>query len=385
MKTKRPLTICVFGSYDEKVLSTALLLSGLSLYDQGHKIVYVHEKLPSGAVYDASHLALLHIYQRTINRLKSLVKLTLRIPDILQCDVLVILPFGLFDLVLAAPYKYLLRKKVIYIPQNSLYHLLVYAYKNHLNRQRKIFIHLIYLIERFLFHIPNLVVFNTKAEVKYYTKLLNLPNLHTAVVPLGADDSIFIPSARKITNETFEILFYGEYNLTHGVDIIVGTAILLRKHKNIHFTFIGEGRTKQKIVSMVRRRKLKYISFIGWLKPQELVKHIHKADVVLGMFNNDEALNRLIPNKVYQGLACAKCVITGSSAAVKEVLRHKKDIYLVKPSSPKSLAQGILNLKRNKHLRDKLKQNGYKTYVKNFSRKPTVEKLLSEIERLFTK
>jgi hypothetical protein len=57
------------------------------------------------------------------------------------------------------------------------------------------------------------------------------------------------------------------------------------------------------------------VTFLSFIPVSQLPFHIQKADLVLGIFGDTEKSQRVVPNKVYEGLAMAKPVITGDSPA----------------------------------------------------------------------
>lgn len=374
---KKKLSIAVFGSYDERVLSTRVILSGLTSYSWPYKIFFVHEQIPSGVLHSPHHLGLFHIIRRIYRRLRAQTKLLFRFRELFHADVIIVLPFGLIDLLQAWIYQRL-GKSIIYIPQNSLYDLFLYALDT--ESWIKPFAGFVYQFERFLWRIPDCIVFNTQREVEWHKKLLNLPDLKTAVVPLGADDSIFKPQKRTGRKSKFNVLFYGEYNVGQGTLIIAKAAAMLKRYKRIRFTMIGGGKMRDATLVLARKLKASNITFVNWVSPQVLTEYIREADVVLGMFKDDALVRRVIPNKVYQGMASKRAVITAQSPAVSSWFTHKKDVFIVEPDNHKSLAKGIVTLMRSGRLRNKIAKGGYNAFKKRYSRKPVTAQLIEVID-----
>jgi glycosyltransferase involved in cell wall biosynthesis len=70
-----------------------------------------------------------------------------------------------------------------------------------------------------------------------------------------------------------------------------------------------------------------------------------------------------VQNKIWEGLAMARPVITGDSAVVRESLTDGKHIYLVPREDPQALAAAIQTLKRNPELREKIARTGYERFL----------------------
>ena len=102
-----------------------------------------------------------------------------------------------------------------------------------------------------------------------------------------------------------------------------------------------------------------------------------EADVCLGVFGNTSKAKRVIPNKVFEGLAVKCPVITAETPAVQELLRNEKNVLFCKNADPKDLAEKILKLKDNKQLGDDISKNGYNLFTNNLIPRIVVKPLLN--------
>ena len=114
-----------------------------------------------------------------------------------------------------------------------------------------------------------------------------------------------------------------------------------------------------------------------WVPFDEHITRLKQADVVLGIFGTTRKTMMVIPNKVYEGLAVGKVVITADTPAVRELL-DEKSAYLVPVGNSKALADAILYLKNNKELREMLGVNGHAIFTKQTTPKVVVGQLLQE-------
>jgi glycosyltransferase involved in cell wall biosynthesis len=78
-----------------------------------------------------------------------------------------------------------------------------------------------------------------------------------------------------------------------------------------------------------------------------------------------------VQNKIYEGLALGKAVISGDGPAVRRALRHGEEIYLCERANPAALAAAIRTLRADPTLRRKLAEAGRARFQADF----TIEKL----------
>jgi glycosyltransferase involved in cell wall biosynthesis len=69
-----------------------------------------------------------------------------------------------------------------------------------------------------------------------------------------------------------------------------------------------------------------------------------RSDVCLGIFGTSQKAARVIPNKVFDALACARAVITRDSPAVRELLTPSTEVFVCTPGDPEALADAVVTL-----------------------------------------
>ncbi len=120
--------------------------------------------------------------------------------------------------------------------------------------------------------------------------------------------------------------------------------------------------------------RLEFIPRVSLVKYSSLMK---EASVILGIFGDSEKTDRVIPNKIYEGLASGKAVISEETTALKEIFTSD-DILMIKGDIP-SIAWAINKLYTDDVLRHKLESNGL-TKVKNYNPKQIGQRLIRVIE-----
>jgi len=206
---------------------------------------------------------------------------------------------------------------------------------------------------------------DTEEHRKYFISAFKIKK-KIFVVPVGADEKIFYPRTAE-KNQDFKVVFWGKFIPLHGIEYILKAAKILETSPEIKINLIGSGQTFNEMMSLVEKMKLRNIAFLGFVDINQLSVLMSMADICLGIFGNTLKAKRVIPNKVYAGIAMKKPVITGDSPAIREFFEHKKHVYLVPMANPKALAEGILELKGNEDLREKIAENGYKIFKERFT------------------
>jgi glycosyltransferase involved in cell wall biosynthesis len=59
--------------------------------------------------------------------------------------------------------------------------------------------------------------------------------------------------------------------------------------------------------------------FVSWLSHEELIRTVHEHDTVLGVFGDSPKARSVLANKLWQGLAAGRAVVTRSSPALAEI------------------------------------------------------------------
>ena len=90
----------------------------------------------------------------------------------------------------------------------------------------------------------------------------------------------------------------------------------------------------------------------------------------------------MIPNKVFQALACARPVITADTPAARELLTDDADALLVPPGDPEALAAALRRVAGEAGLAERLADAGRATYEARASEEVLGARWRSLLERV---
>jgi len=204
----------------------------------------------------------------------------------------------------------------------------------------------------------NLVLLDTNAHVNFFIEQYNLTPNKFKVVPVGTDIEIFKPLKKAIDGREFTVFFHGNYIPLHGTSYIIKAAKLL-EDKKIRFVILGRGQTYNNDRKLAEELGLSNIRFFGRVDYEDLPQYIAEADLCLGIFGDSSKVDRVIPNKVFEYMACQKPVLTARTHAIKEMFRENENIYLCNQADQNDLAMAILNIMEDND-RDRIAENGNK-------------------------
>jgi len=181
--------------------------------------------------------------------------------------------------------------------------------------------------EKTLFQRANRIIADTPAHADYFNQVLGVSKEKISVVYVGADGALFraAPPSR-VDEDPLEILFYGSFIPLQAPKVVVEAARLYQGPA-ARWVMLGDGPLRQTCEHAAQGQS--NIVFENWLPYEKLPARIHRADILLGVFGITPKADRVIPNKVYQALACGRPVITRSASAYPEFLRNADETGLV--------------------------------------------------------
>jgi len=202
------------------------------------------------------------------------------------------------------------------------------------------------------FRAADLVVADTEAQAAFFRTTFRLPAERVEVALVGADEPLFRPGWHP--PEPFRVLFVGKLIPLHGLETILAAARLVPE---VPFTVVGGGQLEKLLA-----RRPPNVEHVSWLPYEELPNAYRTAGCALGIFGEGQKATRVIPNKVFQSLACACPVVTADTRAARELLTDEADALLVPAGDPLALAAAVRRLAADEALAARLGEAGRATY-----------------------
>ncbi len=341
------MTVCFFGIYKPDYSRNRVLIRGLK--ENGVKVIECNAKNEGGI---CKYLILIKKHWQIRKKYNAM-----------------IVGFPGYHTVILA--KLLTRKKIILDIFFSIYDSEVWDRENINPRSLKAGYY--WILDWIACRLADKILLDTNTHIDYFIKTFKAKKGKFVRIFVGSDDKTIRPMQAKeeVNKNYFLVHFHGIATPLQGTKYILQAANLL-KNENIKFNIIGIKR-RDPILSVIHKN----VNFINYVPYEKLKNYIAKADICLGIFGDTKKAERVIPNKVYEALACRKPVISGDSRAIKELLTHKKNCFLCKLANPADLAQAILILKNNTELRNGIANNGYSLFKECLLPKKLTKKLVN--------
>ncbi|PDV98854.1 glycosyltransferase [Candidatus Chloroploca asiatica] len=226
---------------------------------------------------------------------------------------------------------------------------------------------MIFLMDRLVCRMADVVVLDTQAHCAYFTRLYHLPPELFRVLYLGYDEEIFFPRPAP-AEHPFKVFYYGSFLPLQGIEYIVQAAKLLENEPEIVFQIAGEGLRFGEIRALAESLGCTNIGFMGWVPYHKLPEAIAEASVCLGgHFSDNSKAQNVIATKTYQFLGMARPTIVGNNAANAEIFVHGEHVYMCELANPQSLVDAILTLRNDRELREKIAWGGYSHLIERYS------------------
>jgi len=168
-------------------------------------------------------------------------------------------------------------------------------------------------------------------------------------LPVGAPHWAAQRSRPRGENGRQTVLFYGNYLPLHGVPLILdGFARVVMRDSEVVLRMIGDGRLRAGAEDYAAELGLaEAVDFVDPVSADVLAAALAEADVVLGVFGESPKAATVIANKVWQGLAAERPVLTRESPALDEI-REAVGGWLieVEAGSPEALAEALTSALR---------------------------------------
>lgn len=244
------------------------------------------------------------------------------------------------------------------------------------------FVIILGILERFLYEKATKII-TLLPKAHEYIEHLGIPKEKIVWIPNGVNIERFnkIKDLEFNKNKKFFLVGYvGAIGKANNLDIAIKSAEILKdKLPNIKFIFVGDGPEKERLINIVKNRKLDNVAFMDTIPKNSIFNIIQKIDILLFNLSNSPVFKYGISsNKLFDYLASGKPIIFSSNSINNPVEEAKAGIT-VSPDDPEELANAIIKLyTMPEEERRKMGENG-REYVKKYHSIPVLVDKLEEV------
>ncbi len=229
-------------------------------------------------------------------------------------------------------------------------------------------------IDRITMRMSDVVLADTNAHAAFYINEFDVDEKKVNTLYLGYDDTVFDLVPDRKPDGLFRVLFYGSFLPLHGTDVIVEAARLL--DSGFRFRVVGSGQTMDEFMERSEGIGDGRIELSGNVPEKELPGLIADADAVLGVFGTTPKTGMVIPNKVYQSMACGRPVVTADTPAVREIFTPGEHLVCVPPGDAVLLAGELKRLRDDRQFAISIAERGGRLVREQFNPAKVAGRLL---------
>jgi len=214
-----------------------------------------------------------------------------------------------------------------------------------------------------------------KRSIKFFKKE-GIKNV--IYIPNGVDVERFNRKTIKGDGKKINFLFVGRLEEQKGIKYLFEACSILKEtNEDFKILIVGDGSQKKYLEALSKKLNLTdRIVFLGKMEGKNLVRIYHESNAFVL-----PSLWEGLPLTLLEAWASGLPPIVTSVGGILDVCVDKENALIIPPRDPKSLANAMLTLIKNKKLREKLGKNGKEIVKKKYSWRKISEKI-EEIYKL---
>lgn len=252
--------------------------------------------------------------------------------------------------------------------------------------RNKLLIRFFEAMEKFVYKKANFITVHSEGNKEHVVskgkepeKVFVIPNwVDVSFLKPGKKDNEF--SKKYNLDGKFIVSFAGVLGYSQDIDIILDSAKKLERYKDIVFVIVGDGVEKPRLIRKAEEMKLKNVRFLP-MQPRHVYPQVIQASDVSLATLHSFVKTPVVPSKILSIMAIGKPVISAMdlNGDAPKLIEEAKCGFAILPEDPDLLAEKILELYKNKELRETLGRNGRKYAEENLS----LNVCVSKYEELF--
>jgi len=243
-------------------------------------------------------------------------------------------------------------------------------------------------LEGFLYRHSACVALTNPGAVEQVRR--RFPDVSCAVISNGVDTTFFRPELRSdairqefgIAPDQFAAGYCGLHGFFQGLEVVIEAAKRLRDEPRVRFVLVGDGPTKESLISQARDAGLSNIVFYP-RQPKNRMPHI-LASMDASLIPLAASLPGTMPSKVYEALAAGTPVIVTAGCEAERLVQRYNVGRLFGSANAEQLANAILELASDRSLCATMRTNSI-ALAQRFDRAVIVDRTERILEAVATR
>jgi glycosyltransferase involved in cell wall biosynthesis len=209
-----------------------------------------------------------------------------------------------------------------------------------------------------------------------------VPISNARVIHTGLDVKHYVNGheqhSSRQEDQPLHLLYAGRFYPEKGIDTVIEAMIRLVRDqgkREIRLSLAGSGSVEyeNRLRQLVNQAGLnEYVTFLGWVPPEEMPGLLRKFDVLLLPSVWPEPFSRAVLEGMISGLVVVATRVGGTP----EIIMDGENGLLFTPNDPEELAKKIAHLVDDRRSCDQIRYAGRQTILEQF----TMTKMMDEIE-----
>ncbi|MCA1031310.1 glycosyltransferase family 4 protein [Bacillus timonensis] len=233
-------------------------------------------------------------------------------------------------------------------------------------------------ISKWVYNSADSIAVTSSMFNEYFRTILGVYKKEIHHLPQYAED-LFADSIEVPKNDKYHFVFAGNIGEMQSVETIVKAANELREHSKIVFHIVGDGSKLEECKLLSNKLELENVVYYGRRPVSEMPHYYGLADAMLITLKNNKAISYTLPGKVQSYMAAGKPIIGAINGETNRVIKDAECGLCCTAENYSELANLIIQF-CNSNEKEKMAQNSYDYYIKNYSK----ERFMSVLEDTLT-
>src|SRR5438270_1330963 len=169
--------------------------------------------------------------------------------------------------------------------------------------------------------------------------------------------------------------YAGLHGLAQGLETVLGAAELLRDVHPIRFAFFGDGPDKERLMYLAEERGLPNVHFYASQSGARMPEILAALDTAIIPLRKHVLFRGALPSKLFESMGAGLPTVVSIQGEAQALVESAQAGLCIEPENPRAMAEAILKLYRDSHLRNVLGENGRRYVIQHFDRAEIAERL----------